>query len=72
MVLQPNDSRLFWNRGGQVACGIHAPSPTSEEWIREGWRLMTIDEEKMFAELARKGAIPPTSCDVCDELGTHP
>jgi len=66
MVLQRNDPRLFWSVSGEVACSTHAPRPTSEAWKQQGWRAMTTDEQAMFAELARKGAAPPPSCDACD------
>jgi hypothetical protein len=71
MVLEPNDPRMFWNSGGKIACSLHAPSPTGEQWKHDGWRPMTAEEHKMFMELARKGVFPPPTCDVCDELGTH-
>ena len=32
-----HDDELFWSRRGEVACGVHAPAPGSEQWASERW-----------------------------------
>src|SRR6476659_497135 len=31
---------LYWSRVGEVACGIHAPAPSSPRWACERWAEM--------------------------------
>jgi CheY-like chemotaxis protein len=28
---------LFWSRRGEIACAVHAPDATSEQWLAERW-----------------------------------
>lgn len=35
---EQQETRLFWSKHGEVACGNHAPPYPSDEWIEAGWK----------------------------------
>lgn len=35
---------LSWSRKGEVACHEHAPHPSSERWVADGWRAIAPAE----------------------------
>lgn len=42
MCRQPSPTGLYWSADGEVACAVHAPTPTDPRWTTEDWAPVIV------------------------------